>query len=300
MHLIHRSIKLVILSGCLISFDFMVHLLLLFKLIFLCFFNIISNFPFLLFDHLRFKLFFRIGFFICLSQYSFLLESFCFKHVSLLHLSLLFVILTLTHHHLMLHLLIQHNFDEFLLLQLFIQNLLSFFLIFQNLVDFGLHVLCLESLYLHDEVGFHGLGLVFFMGSRASLPEDVGVISFESWFGHNRNEDKLCPEFHGTCFLELLIIQLECMLVSILVQDKALPEICFCCTKPVIRQDIFIICIKLKFFTIKDSFINVIKTEYIFEFGMFTCVILHFSLNPLLSIFKLKVRILLTKKVCIF
>ena len=90
------------------------------------------------------------------------------------------------------------------------------------------------------------------------------------------------------------------MLVPILVQNKALPKIRFRRTKPVIRQDVFIIRIELELFTIQDSLIDIIKSEYILELSMLTCIILHLSFDPLVAVFKLEVRILLAKEVCIF
>lgn len=90
------------------------------------------------------------------------------------------------------------------------------------------------------------------------------------------------------------------MLVPILVQNKALPKIRFRRTKPVIRQDVFIIRIELELFTIQDSLIDIIKSEYILELSMLTCIILHLSFDPLVAVFKLEVRILLAKEVCVF
>lgn len=90
------------------------------------------------------------------------------------------------------------------------------------------------------------------------------------------------------------------MLVPILVQNKALPKIRFRRTKPVIRQDVFIIRIELELFTIQDSLIDIIKSEYVLELSMLTCIILHLSFDPLVAVFKLEVRILLAKEVCVF
>lgn len=82
LHALHGSIEFCSLGLNFFLFDFLVHLLLSQKLILLCFFDIICNFPLLLFDLLRLQLFLISRFFVGLGQYGLLLHPFLFEHHS--------------------------------------------------------------------------------------------------------------------------------------------------------------------------------------------------------------------------